>query len=256
MIRNRSLFAISALLAIACGQSRIRDFGSLERAPADATVQQQVAFYVARLHDKDYFEHYSTHEEIPSEWYVAAEELGAIGLPAIPALIDRLDMPTDVFERQQIFYALALAVQDPNAVAIVGTDAPYHGEAFPAPEHHAELTTKWMEWWDLHRTAVLTGLDETMTKCVHGFVRSAADNKPLQYANVVLRGTRHGVLSGRDGFFVIDGVPPGVYELRVMMMAYKEVTVDSVVVDADVGCGKLIEVELEERGPETSVPKG
>ena len=248
MVRNSLSVAIIVLLFVACGQSRIREIGSLERPATNATIDEKVAFYVDRLGDKDYFEHYSTHEEIPSEWYVAAEELGTIGLPAIPALIDRLEESTEVYERQQIFYALRLAVQETNAQAIVGDDAPYSIEAFPPKEQHRELTTKWLEWWDYHRTAVLTNLDETTRNCVHGFVRSE-NGKPYAYANVTVVGMTKGAMTGQDGYFVINGVQPGVYQLRVMAMGYKHVTADSVVVDAEPGCGTLIEVELTDPIP-------
>ncbi len=239
--------ALGALLIVACGQSQIREVGSLERAPAEGTVQEQVAFYVSRLADKDYFEHYSTHEEVPSEWYVAAEELGKIGLPAIPALIQRLEVSEDDYERAQIFYALRLAVQAEDARAVVGNDAPYTTAAFPAPEHHAELKRKWMGWWDAHGVAILTSQIESITNCIHGVARAAVSGRPIRYANVMVVGTTHGAMTGREGFFVIDGLRPGVYQLRVMMIGYKAVTVDSVVVSAAPGCGKSIDVEMEER---------
>lgn len=88
-----------------------------------------------------------------------------------------------------------------------------------------------------------------MTDCVHGFVRSAKDGKPITYANVMLIGTTRGAMTDQDGFFVIDGLQPRVYQLRAMMMGYKSVTVDSVTVNADPGCGRRIEIEMAEGGP-------
>ncbi|UCH11480.1 MAG: carboxypeptidase-like regulatory domain-containing protein, partial [Fidelibacterota bacterium] len=56
---------------------------------------------------------------------------------------------------------------------------------------------------------------------ISGFVRDAETGEPLKYANVVLAGTNRGAASDVHGFYVIIGIPPGDYTLKVMMMGYR-----------------------------------
>src|SRR5690625_7784090 len=51
--------------------------------------QQKVAFYIDKLPDRGFVDSYGDNY-IPKVWYTAAEKLGAIGEPAIPALVRRL----------------------------------------------------------------------------------------------------------------------------------------------------------------------
>lgn len=44
------------------------------------------------------------------------------------------------------------------------------------------------------------------------------DGKPIEYANVVLIGTKIGAMSGESGEFILKNVLPGVYEIRVAML--------------------------------------
>src|SRR5262245_18963105 len=126
-----------------------RAMGQLPRAPATASPGERVAFYMERLGDPRYVE-YGPEPEAPVAWHVAPAELGQMGVTAIPPLIERLNACRDDFEREQIFYALRLAVQNPNAQPSAGSDYPMPVEAFPGPETHESLKGDWMRWWREH----------------------------------------------------------------------------------------------------------
>lgn len=80
-----------------------------------------VDYYIDRLPDRTYVDTYGG-EEHPRPWYTAAEALGAMGIIAIPALIERLDT-NDAYELKLALYALMLASQDPALLA--ETDGDY-----------------------------------------------------------------------------------------------------------------------------------
>ncbi len=56
---------------------------------------------------------------------------------------------------------------------------------------------------------------------ISGYLRDAGTGEPLIFANVVLEGTGLGAASNVHGFYVIIGIPPGSYNLKVIMMGYK-----------------------------------
>jgi len=58
---------------------------------------------------------------------------------------------------------------------------------------------------------------------VSGYLHDASTGEPLMYANVVVVDTDYGSASSLQGFYVIRGLPPGNYTLRVMMMGYSPV---------------------------------
>ncbi|HEX6791662.1 MAG TPA: von Willebrand factor type A domain-containing protein [Candidatus Krumholzibacteria bacterium] len=68
-----------------------------------------------------------------------------------------------------------------------------------------------------------------------------ADGNPLAYANVILVGTTMGAMTTQDGRFAIMNVPAGTYTLRAMMMGFKALEKDSVVVTA----GTTVEVDFK-----------
>jgi Ca-activated chloride channel family protein len=62
---------------------------------------------------------------------------------------------------------------------------------------------------------------KTATGILGGTVTREADGAPVQFANVVLAGTKMGGMTLSDGSFLISGIPAGEYTVRVMMMGYR-----------------------------------
>jgi len=56
---------------------------------------------------------------------------------------------------------------------------------------------------------------------IGGYLRDAQTGEPLMYANVVLEGTNIGAASDNSGYYVILNIPPGTYNIKIMMMGYK-----------------------------------
>lgn len=82
--------------------------------------QEEISFYIDQLPDRDFVEVYGD-DENPKTWYTAAEKLGEIGAPAIPALVQRLGT-ADEYELMLVVYALMLASQDAQVMAITEGD--------------------------------------------------------------------------------------------------------------------------------------
>lgn len=74
---------------------------------------------------------------------------------------------------------------------------------------------------------------------------TANDGQPIYGAYVVVVGTRHNAMTGRDGRFVIANVPAGTYTLKVTRISYKDATVKDVAVAA--GQDVAIAPALEEQ---------
>lgn len=101
--------------------------------------------YIAKLPDRDYVQTYGG-PDAPRPWYTAAEALGALGAPAIPALIARLDTP-DPYELKLALYALMLASQDPALLARPEYEALRLGTVL-TPATNAENRRRALEWWE------------------------------------------------------------------------------------------------------------
>lgn len=69
-------------------------------------------YNLSKLDDPEFTQVYGDGEN-PKIWYTAAENLGHIGKPAIPYLIEKLDSTND-HEVMLALYALQLASQDPQ----------------------------------------------------------------------------------------------------------------------------------------------
>lgn len=75
---------------------------------------------------------------------------------------------------------------------------------------------------------------------ISGRITDTESGEGVAYAQVVLPGTTRGVMANEDGTFVLRDIPPGAYELKIMMIGYHEHTEDQVVV----GPGQHIRIDI------------
>lgn len=109
-------------------------------------VDRAVRYYIDKLNDKTYTGTYGE----GFTWYTAAEELGKIGKPAIPYLIDKLST-TDDYERSLTLYALLLATQQENVKAFAGNEYINVNLDFDA-SHHPDMVKTAMDWWEKYKS--------------------------------------------------------------------------------------------------------
>lgn len=105
-----------------------------------------VNYYIEKLHDPTYV-------SIDSEqhtYYLAAEALGHLGKPAIPALINQLDTDDD-YERALVLYALMLASQADNVACFCGNDYMHLHLDFDA-RNHTEAVAAARTWWEKYKS--------------------------------------------------------------------------------------------------------
>ncbi|MBZ5488909.1 hypothetical protein HW452_15400 [Halomonas aquamarina] len=86
--------------------------------PLYTSPEEEAYYYVSRLADRRFVSTYGDRAN-PRIWYLAAERLGEIGMPAVPLLFARLDTQDD-YELMLALYALQLATQDPLLMARTG----------------------------------------------------------------------------------------------------------------------------------------
>ncbi len=66
------------------------------------------------------------------------------------------------------------------------------------------------------------GLSPIMAQTVKGTLTDSETGEAIPFANVVLDGTRYGVATDLNGFYLINKMPAGEYTLRVRFVGYKE----------------------------------
>ncbi|NQS97640.1 MAG: TonB-dependent receptor [candidate division Zixibacteria bacterium] len=64
---------------------------------------------------------------------------------------------------------------------------------------------------------------------IRGFATDATSGEPLPVANVVIQGAYRGASTNLDGYFVIDNLTPGLYNLEITYLGYKPLTYQVVV---------------------------
>jgi hypothetical protein len=131
----------------------LRRAEDLAHPDSTARLSEQIQFYVEHLGDTSYVA-YQPLEDLNVEWYEAAEQLGIIGAPAVPALMDVLRSTTDGYERTQAFYALRLAAQDYRIRVGLGIKIPDYPMAYPEPASHSALRGQWLGWWEVNGAAI------------------------------------------------------------------------------------------------------
>jgi hypothetical protein len=104
-----------------------------------------VSFLIRQLGDSTFYSHYGHYDE-PSIWWIAPEELGLKGLPAIRPLIARLDSVKG-FELQQTLYALLRASQHETTEAITKGDLPIDRSGRGDASEFVAAWKKWAQKW-------------------------------------------------------------------------------------------------------------
>lgn len=129
--------------------SDIQESSIPERSQGSANSEiQTVRHYIEKLSDRNYVETYGDADN-PRPWYTAAEALGAIGMPAIPALVARLGT-NDQYELKLVLYALMLASQDPALKLRLGNDYLKLNTVL-TEESNSENRQRAVQWWQRHR---------------------------------------------------------------------------------------------------------
>lgn len=105
-----------------------------------------VDYYIDKLKDTTYCSIYNENYI----YYTAAENLGIIGKPAIPKLIEKLST-TDDYERTLALYALLLASQADNVKAFSGNDYIHTSLDFDSRNHSAQVKIA-MDWWEKYNS--------------------------------------------------------------------------------------------------------
>ena len=86
-------------------------------------------------------------------------------------------------------------------------------------------------------------LSQSMTASINGFVRDDASGEPISYANVFLSNSSIGAATNSDGYFVLSGIPLGLYEVNATMIGY---AVFKEKVDLSYGESVRLEIRLVE----------
>ena len=117
------------------------------RPPLLTSPEEEAAYYVSRLADRRFVGQYGGPDN-PRPWYIAAERLGDIGMPAVPLLFARLNTD-DQYELMLAIYALHLATQDPLVTFQTGGEAVQLPTVLD-PSANEENRRIAQQWWERH----------------------------------------------------------------------------------------------------------
>ena len=115
--------------------------------PHFTSEEDKVHYYASRLADRGFVDVYGG-EEHPRVWYIAAEQLGQIGSPAVPVLYALIDS-RDEYELMLVLYALQLATQDARLMAETGGE---YVQLTTSLEPAANTVNRdiALRWWEEH----------------------------------------------------------------------------------------------------------
>lgn len=149
LICSSKYILVFLALAALTGCTELSPAAADNDTSADASTKPEAAYYyITRLPDRSYVQTYGDSDN-PRPWYTAAEALGEIGKPAIPALMERLDT-ADPYELKLALYALMLASQDTALQA--ETDGDYlQLDTVLTEDNNAENRQRALAWWERHR---------------------------------------------------------------------------------------------------------
>ncbi|MGO2148077.1 hypothetical protein [Halomonas sp.] len=112
--------------------------------PLYISPEEEASYYVSRLSDRRFVSYYGDQDNRRT-FYIAAERLGDIGLPAVPLLYARLNTQ-DEYEQMLVLYALQLATQDPLLTSKTGGNYVQLPSVL-SPESNAENVVIAQQWW-------------------------------------------------------------------------------------------------------------
>lgn len=115
--------------------------------PHFASQDDEIHYYISRLADRRFIDVYGG-EEHPRVWYIAAEQLGQIGEPAVPMLYALIDTDNQ-YELMLVLYALQLATQDPQLMTQTDGDYVRLSETL-SESANAENRELALAWWERH----------------------------------------------------------------------------------------------------------
>jgi hypothetical protein len=75
---------------------------------------------------------------------------------------------------------------------------------------------------------LLTLLASAQTGTLTGKVYNASDNQPIPFADVVLENTNYYTTTDDNGWFVIDNIKPGVYNVVITLLGFEEERISEV----------------------------
>lgn len=144
---NAIVIMVMAWLVAGCASTEPRPVSAGAEPPTEQA--DAVDYYIGKLPDRDYVETYGDADN-PRPWYTAAEALGEIGKPAIPALVARLVDSEDDYELMLALYAMMLASQAPALQAETGGDFLRLGTVLSEDTNPANRRQA-LAWWQRYR---------------------------------------------------------------------------------------------------------
>ena len=115
--------------------------------PHFTSEEDKVHYYASRLADRGFVDVYGD-EEHPRVWYIAAEQLGQLGQPAVPVLYALIDT-RDEYELMLVLYALQLATQDARLMTATGGEYVRLTTSLEPTANTANREIA-LKWWEEH----------------------------------------------------------------------------------------------------------
>lgn len=114
--------------------------------PDSSTETEEIEFYISKLPDRNFTDTYGH----GYTWYTAAEELGKIGKPAIPYLMNQLQSDDDYVVMLSL-YALQLASQDSRVTEKTGGEyIELEGTVLSKESNDVNINVAY-SWWEKYK---------------------------------------------------------------------------------------------------------
>jgi hypothetical protein len=79
---------------------------------------------------------------------------------------------------------------------------------------------------------------------IKGKVTDAINNEPVMFANILVEGTDYGATTDLDGAYLIENLPPGLYNIRASYVGFREVRISEIQVTNSKPA--IIDVQMEQ----------